>query len=366
MEQTDSKCLVKKIDHMEIATSDIAKLEKLFEGFGFWTTQIRDNAEGLSKLMEQGHTKLLLTEGKAGSFAQSYSANHGDGVCRLAFTVADTVDAYKTAIERGAEGIEDPKVEKAKFEGADIELSTASIKSFGDVRATFMKREAGDVDAGLNTRPFAPGFTITDAASKGNSNSAGLLSVDHLTNNVEMGMMDHWSEFYSRVYGFVETRYFDIRAQKTGLHSKVMQTPSGSVKIPINEATEEKSQIQEFIVEHKGAGVQHIAMTTKDIIKSVRDLRERGFKFLEVPDTYYEEVKKRIPQIEEDINELQELKILVDGDESGYLDQISTENQIGPLFFELIQRKGNQGFGEGNFKALFEAIERDQERRGVL
>jgi len=116
MEQTDSKCLVKKIDHMEIATSDIAKLEKLFEGFGFWTTQIRDNAEGLSKLMEQGHTKLLLTEGKAGSFAQSYSANHGDGVCRLAFTVADTVDAYKTAIERGAEGIEDPKVEKANNE----------------------------------------------------------------------------------------------------------------------------------------------------------------------------------------------------------------------------------------------------------
>ena len=367
MENLDKKCLVKKIDHMEVATSDMNSLVKLFEGFGFWTTQIREDATGLSKLMEQGHTKLLLTQGADGSFASEYTQGHGDGVCRLAFTVDEVSSAFKTALERGAETIEEPLVQKAAWEGTQVSMETASIKSFGDVRATFMKREVeGEADSALNTKPFAPGFVLSSEAKAGNPNSAGLLSVDHLTNNVEMGKMDHWAEFYSKVYGFVETRFFDIRAQKTGLLSKVMQTPSGSIKIPINEATEEKSQIQEFIVEHKGAGVQHIALTTRDIVQSVRQLRERGFQFLDVPDTYYEEVINRIPNIEEDIEVLKDLKILVDGDETGYLLQIFTKNQIGPLFFEIIQRKGNMGFGEGNFKALFEAIERDQERRGVL
>ncbi len=369
MENSDQKCLVNKIDHLEVATSDISQLEKLFEGFGYHTSQTKKDQSGLYKLMEQGHSRLLLTQGATGSFAHDYTRKHGDGVCRIAFTVNEVQDAYKIALERGAEGIEAPSVKSAKWEDDKFQLDLASIKSFGDVRATFLKRTtdvSNKATSNISSRAFAPGFELNPSAKAGNKHDAGLLSVDHLTNNVEMGKMDHWADFYSRVYGFVETRYFDIRAQKTGLHSKVMQTPSGSVKIPINEATEEKSQIQEFINQHKGAGVQHIALTTKDIVKSVKELRERGFKFLDVPDTYYDEVKKRVPNIEEDLSVLKDLKILVDGDESGYLLQIFTENQIGPLFFEIIQRKGNKGFGEGNFKALFEAIERDQERRGVL
>lgn len=368
MENTsDKQCLVQKIDHMEVATKDLDALTQLFQNFGFFVSQVRENDVGTSRLMEQGHTKLLLTQGAPGSFQHSYSETHGDGVCRLAFTVKDVASAFQTAQDRGAEKIEDYTEEKGEWAGQSVGIQRASIKSFGDVRATFMSRTVeGDATGSLNSKAFAPGFVPSPDLAAGNTHDAGLVSVDHLTNNVEMGKMDHWAEFYSKVYGFIETRYFDIRAQKTGLHSKVMQTPSGSVKIPINEATEEKSQIQEFIVQHNGAGVQHIAMTTRDIVAAVRELKGRGFKFLDVPDTYYDAVPERVPQLEENLDELRELKILVDGSKDGYLLQIFTENQIGPLFFEIIQRKGDKGFGEGNFKALFEAIERDQERRGVL
>lgn len=366
MEQ-DKKCLVNKIDHLEVATQNLPQLQKLFEGFGFYCTQVRENSEGLSKLLEQGHFKMLLTQGAPGSFAYEYSQKHGDGVCRISFAVNNSEEAFKEALARGANGIEKPWKKSENQKGTTLSIAQSSISSFGDVRATFLERQSDDKNfTDSNTKPFYLGFTLSSEASKPNPYDVGLKSCDHLTNNVEMGKLDYWADFYARIYGFIETRYFDIKASKTGLHSKVMQTPSGSVKIPINEATEEKSQIQEFIDQHKGAGVQHIALTTQDIVASVRSLRARGFKFLEVPDTYYDAVPTRIPQLTENLEVLKELKILVDGDETGYLLQIFTENQIGPLFFELIQRKGHKGFGEGNFKALFEAIERDQERRGVL
>jgi 4-hydroxyphenylpyruvate dioxygenase len=362
----DKKCLVNKIDHIEVATLNLSKLEKLFEGFGFYCTQLRENADGVSRLMEQGHVKILLTKGAAGSFAHSYAQKHGDGVCRLSFSVDNADEAFKKAVSRGAQPLEDYKSQSESQLGAQLRLAQASIASFGDVRATFVERHVEGHFAASHTKPFMPGFVLSSQSYNDNPNDVGLKSCDHLTNNVEMGKMDYWSDFYARIYGFIETRYFDIKASKTGLHSKVMQSPNGAVKIPINEATEEKSQIQEFIDQHKGAGVQHIALTTNDIVASVRELRKRGFQFLDVPDTYYEAIPSRIPQLEENLEDLKELKILVDGDETGYLLQIFTQNQIGPLFFELIQRKGHKGFGEGNFRALFEAIERDQERRGVL
>ncbi len=371
MQQTsaqDTSCLVNKLDHLEVATSQVEELQKLFEVFGFYCTQVREDASGLSKLLEQGHVKMLLTQGAPGSFAADYVAKHGDGVCRMVFAVNDSKFTFEETQRRGAKGVENLSEAQDTSWGAKLHVRSSAIASFGDVRAVFLERHVeGETQQKLFTKPFLPGFKPTPAASKENPNDAGMKSIDHLTNNVEMGMLDHWAEFYKKIYGFIETRYFDIKANKTGLNSKVMQTPSGSVKIPINQATEAKSQIQEFIDMHKGAGVQHIALTTTDIQASVRKLRERGVKFLEAPPaTYYEAVKSRVPNVKENIDDLQKLAVLVDGDETGYLLQIFTENQIGPLFFELIDRKGHKGFGEGKFSALFEAMERDQERRGVL
>ena len=192
--------------------------------------------------------------------------------------------------------------------------------------------------------------------------------IDHLTNNVPKGELDHWVNFYQKIYGFVETRYFDIKGQKTGLQSKVMQLADNSVIIPINEPDQGqgKSQIQEFLDQHKGAGVQHIALMSPDIISTVGELRERKISFLDVPDTYYEQLPQRPFELTEDLSTLNRLRILADGDPAGYLLQIFTQTQIGPLFFEFIQRKNHWGFGEGNFQALFDAIERDQMKRGYL
>jgi 4-hydroxyphenylpyruvate dioxygenase len=353
-------CLVNRFDHIEIATTDAAQLEKLFSVFGFATTQVRESDKGLEKLLVEGQNRILLNQGKPGTFAFDYARKHGDGVCSIAFHSTNAAETLKTACARGAKVAAELSVDEGLSGSQKVKVSKTAIQTFGDVRATFVERsaEAFNVNA-----PFGPGFkTILPQAPAG----IGLLSIDHLTNNVEMGQMERWAEFYQTVYGWVEARYFDIRAEKTGLISKVLQSPDGGCKIPINEATEEKSQVQEFIVQHKGAGVQHIAFLTADIRKAVSALAKSGVKFLSVPDTYYEAVPTRVKMLSEPIAELKQLQILADGDDKGYLLQIFTQNQIGPLFFEIIQRKGHNGFGEGNFKALFEAIERDQERRGVL
>jgi 4-hydroxyphenylpyruvate dioxygenase len=178
--------------------------------------------------------------------------------------------------------------------------------------------------------------------------------------------MQKWCDFYQDLFGFTERRYFDIRGQKTGLVSKVMRSPCGKITVPINEPTDAKSQIQEYLDEYHGSGIQHIALLTDDIVSTVDQLRRQGIEFLDVPDTYYEILPQRLPQITEDIERLKKLRILVDGDDKGYLLQIFTKNVIGPIFFEIIQRKGHDGFGEGNFQALFDAIERDQQARGYL
>ncbi|CSB15151.1 4-hydroxyphenylpyruvate dioxygenase [Vibrio cholerae] len=196
----------------------------------------------------------------------------------------------------------------------------------------------------------------------------GLYEIDHLTHNVKRGNMNLWAGFYERIGNFREIRYFDIEGKLTGLVSRAMTAPCGKIRIPINESSDDKSQIEEFIREYKGEGIQHIALSTEDIYHTVKTLRERGMDFMPTPDTYYDKVNQRVVGHQEDVQALRDLRILIDGApmKDGILLQIFTQTVIGPVFFEIIQRKGNQGFGEGNFKALFESIEEDQIRRGVL
>ena len=187
-----------------------------------------------------------------------------------------------------------------------------------------------------------------------------------MTNNVPKGELDKWAKFYEDVFNFREIRFFDIKGSATGLLSRAMRSPCGKITIPINEPTEDKSQIQEYLDEYKGSGIQHIALLTEDICSSVQNVKKQGVETLDVPDTYYEMLGDRVPNITEDFNTLKSLRLLADGDDEGYLLQIFSQNVIGPIFYEFIQRKNHWGFGEGNFQALFEAIERDQKRRGVL
>jgi 4-hydroxyphenylpyruvate dioxygenase len=201
----------------------------------------------------------------------------------------------------------------------------------------------------------------------GEDRSAGLTVIDHLTHNVRRGNMDKWSGFYERLFNFREIRYFDIEGRKTGLLSRAMTSPCGRIRIPINESQDDKSQIEEYLREYRGEGIQHIALATGDIYGTVDSLVRNGIEFQDTPDTYYEAVDARVEGHEESLAELQKRRILIDGSASdGILLQIFTRNVIGPIFFEIIQRKGNEGFGEGNFRALFESIELDQERRGVI
>ena len=197
----------------------------------------------------------------------------------------------------------------------------------------------------------------------------GLTYLDHLTHNVHRGQMAKWAEFYERIFNFREIRYFDIEGAQTGLFSKAMTSPCGKIRIPLNESQDEHSQIEEFLRDYRGEGIQHIALGTGDIYAAVETMRERGVKFQDTPDTYYEQLDARVPGHGENLQRLRADRILLDGaptEGQGLLLQIFTENMIGPIFFEMIQRKGNEGFGEGNFKALFESIEADQVRRGVL
>ncbi|MGB0454399.1 MAG: 4-hydroxyphenylpyruvate dioxygenase, partial [Bacteriovoracaceae bacterium] len=229
----------------------------------------------------------------------------------------------------------------------------------------------GDVVNEFIERPkslFRPGYTKVESDPEAKPLAQRVSRIDHITNNVPKGEMKKWVEFYKQIYGFKVTRYFDIKGLKTGLLSEVVQLENGNVIIPINEPdrSDSKSQIQEFIDRHNGPGVQHIALTTADITESVGDLQSRGVRFLDIPHTYYEAIPNRGFKVEEDLKLLEDRQLLVDGDAEGYLLQNFTDTYIGPLFFELIQRKKHNGFGEGNFQALFDAIEKDQEKRGYL
>ncbi len=321
-------------------------------------TGVRDRA---SYLLKQDKIRLVLTTplGPEGEIAE-HIHRHGDGVRDMAFWVDDARTAYAAAMERGATSAGEPRV----LSDADGEVVIAAIRTYGDTIHSIVERKHY---RGL----FLPGFVPMRSAYQ--AIGTGLKYVDHCVGNVELGKMNSWVEFYERVLGFTNILTFDdkqITTEYSALMSKVMSNGNGRIKFPINEPAQgkKKSQIEEYLDFYGGPGVQHVAIATDDIIRTVTDLKSRGVEFLRVPATYYETVLDRVGKIDEDIAPLGELGILVDRDDEGYLLQIFTKPvQDRPtLFYEIIQRKGAKSFGAGNFKALFEAIEREQELRGNL
>ncbi|HYY25451.1 MAG TPA: 4-hydroxyphenylpyruvate dioxygenase, partial [Candidatus Udaeobacter sp.] len=285
------------------------------------------------------------------SFAQAFARVHGPSVCAFAIRVKDAAYALKRAISLGA------KVYHGRV--GPMELNIPAIKGIGGSLIYLVDRYGGrsiyDVDF------------IASGNGLGQIEGAGLTHVDHLTHNVHKGRMDQWAEFYQRLFNFREIRYFNIRGQKTGLKSRALVSPCGKIRIPINEPSDEQSQVQEYLEAYHGEGIQHIALGARDIFTTVEKLRDRDVDFLDAPKGYYERLEQRFPSHGANREQLARNHILVDGDpSSGVLLQIFTKTMIGPIFFEIIQRKGNEGFGEGNFRALFESIEKDQMARGVV
>jgi 4-hydroxyphenylpyruvate dioxygenase len=322
-------------------------------------TGVRDRA---SYVLEQGEIRLVVTSAvREESDITKHHARHGDGVKDIALTVPDATEAYRQAVQRGARGVAEP----ARVEDEFGTIETAAIATYGDTIHTFVDRK--DYNG-----PYKPGYV--SVSSNGSSRTGvGLLNVDHIVGNVELGRMNHWVEYYERVFGMTEMISFtdeDISTEYSALMSKVMADGEGKIKFPINEPAEgkRKSQIEEYIEFYGGAGAQHIALASENIVLTVEALKERGMLFLDTPDAYYEDVGDRIGDIDEDWADLRRHKILADRDDDGYLLQIFTKTvQDRPtMFFEVIERHGARGFGDGNFKALFEAIEREQALRGNL
>ena len=335
-------------EFVEYTGPDPQALAALFERMGF-VAAARHRSKNVT-LYKQGEVNFILNA-EPESFAQAFARLHGPSVCAIAFRVADAAKAYERAISLGAKPVHG-KV-------GPMELNIPAIEGIGGsliyLVDRYGERTIYDVD-------FIP---LADTAAPG----VGLTGIDHLTHNVHRGRMQLWAEFYERLFNFREIRYFDIEGRLTGLRSKAMTSPDGHIRIPINESADDKSQIAEYLEAYHGEGIQHIALATQNIYASVEALRQRAISFMSVPDTYYEAVDARVPGHSEDLARLELDRILIDGAPragQGLLLQIFTETVIGPIFFEIIQRKGNEGFGEGNFRALFESIERDQIRRGVL
>ncbi|MDF2154668.1 4-hydroxyphenylpyruvate dioxygenase [Vibrio sp. CAU 1672] len=329
----------------------IAQLKALFVSLGF--AEVAKHRSKEAWLYRQGDVNFIVNA-QPYSQAEAFAKVHGPSVCGMAFRVKDASVALAYALENGAG--------QYQTEIGPMELSIPAIYGIGDSLLYFVDRygKQSIYDVDFNFYP--------DAQTRLDEASVGLYEIDHLTHNVKQGNMDVWAGFYERIGNFREIRYFDIEGKLTGLVSRAMTAPCGKIRIPINESSDDKSQIEEFIREYNGEGIQHIALTTDDIYTTVQTLRDRGMEFMPTPDTYYEKVDSRVEGHSEDLEKLRELRILIDGApmKDGILLQIFTQTVIGPVFFEIIQRKGNEGFGEGNFKALFESIEEDQIRRGVL
>lgn len=341
----DNPIGLKGIEFVEFAGPDPGMLERLFLAFGF-SKRLRHRDEAVDTFHQ--NDILFLVNREPGSFAAAFSAQHGPSICSMGWQVEDAKAALAEAVRRGARAYDGP----TPFSGVP------AIYGIGDSLIHFIERGRGEAPAYLGR--FAPHPEPVEVSEK------GFLRIDHLTNNVEKGTMQRWSDFYKNVFGFTEVRYFDIRGVKTGLTSYALRDPSGNFCIPINEGSETKSQIEEYLREYRGPGVQHLAFLTADLLDSLDRLRGSGIQTLDIDDAYYAEVFDRVPGVTEDRARIRDHQVLVDGDEHGYLLQIFTKNVIGPIFIEMIQRKRHQGFGEGNFQALFRSIERDQEKRGVL
>jgi 4-hydroxyphenylpyruvate dioxygenase len=276
---------------------------------------------------------------------------HGPSVCAFAIRVKDAAYSIRQATARGAKA----------YHGrvGPMELNIPAIRGIGGSLIYL-------VDRYLDKSIYDVDF-VSSIPSPWQVAGAGLTHIDHLTHNAHKGRMDQWVEFYRRLFNFREIRYFNIRGQKTGLHSRALVSPCGKIRIPINEPVDRQSQVQEYLAAYHGEGIQHIALASRDIYTSIEDLKHRGVEFLDTPQGYYDRLEERIPAHGEDLERLARNRILIDGGaDSGLLLQIFSKTVIGPIFFEIIQRKGNDGFGEGNFRALFETMEKDQIARGVL
>jgi 4-hydroxyphenylpyruvate dioxygenase len=334
-------------EFVEYTAPDPELLRSLFERLGF-PVVARHRRKNVT-LHRQGDVNFIINA-EPGSFGQQFAAAHGPSACAMAFRVRDAAAAWRRALDLGAE----PGPDTA----GPMELNIPSIRGIGGSLIYLVDRYGDHTIYDVDFVPVAPPAGVRPA---------GLTVIDHLTHNVHRGNMDLWSGFYERLFNFREIRYFDIEGRKTGLFSRALTSPCGKIRIPINESQDDKSQIEEYLREYRGEGIQHIALATDDIYSAVDALRANGVSFQDTPDTYYEGVDARVSGHREPLAELRRRRILIDGSASdGILLQIFTQNVIGPIFFEIIQRKGNEGFGEGNFKALFESIELDQERRGVI
>ena len=336
-------------EFVEYTGPDPQALGTLFERMGF-VAAARHRSKNVT-LYKQGDVNFVLNA-ESESFAQAFARLHGPSVCAIAFRVKDAAYAYERAISLGAKPVHG-KV-------GPMELNIPAIEGIGGSLIYLVDRYGEHTIYDVDFHPLT---------SERHLPGVGLTGIDHLTHNVHRGRMAQWAEFYERLFNFREIRYFDIEGKFTGLHSKAMTSPDGKIRIPINESTDDKSQIAEYLQAYHGEGIQHIALASGEIYRTVEALRERGVGFMSVPESYYEAVDTRLPGHGEDLARLQRDRILIDGAPAqgqGLLLQIFTDTVIGPIFFEIIQRKGNEGFGEGNFRALFESIERDQIRRGVL
>jgi 4-hydroxyphenylpyruvate dioxygenase len=339
-------------EFVEFTSDDPQALAALFDSMGFSAVS-RHRSKNVLRY-KQGDINFILNMEPRGQPAE-FRGVHGPSINAMAFRVHDAAKAFRLALERGAKEV--------KGSIGPMELNIPAIEGIGGTLLYLVDRYGAsaiyDVD-------FVP---IPGAAEQERPKSAGLTYIDHLTHNVRRGNMQTWAEFYERIFNFRQIRYFDIEGKVTGLFSKAMTSPDGKIRIPLNESQDDKSQIEEFLRDYKGEGIQHIALGTANIYSTVDRMRVNGVKFQDTPETYYDGVEARVPGHEEKLQELRDRRILIDGAPTqgqGVLLQIFTQNVVGPCFFEIIQRKGNEGFGEGNFKALFESLELDQIRRGVV
>jgi 4-hydroxyphenylpyruvate dioxygenase len=359
------------IDHVELWVGNAAQASYYFQrAFNFAEVAFRGLETGdrdrVSHVLQQGEIRLVLTGALCSdSEVAREQAKHGDGVKVIALSVPNVDDAYREATERGATGLAEPY----EITDAHGRARIADIAAYGDTIHRF-------VDRSEYAGPFLPGFAGAESAGSGVGAAASeelLLGIDHIVGNVELGAMNDWVSYYERVFGMTEMIHFSdeaISTEYSALMSKVVTNGDGRVKFPINEPAEgrRKSQIDEYLEFYEGPGAQHIALTTDDIVRTVDELGRRGIQFLRTPDSYYDDVPERVGEIGESLEDLRRLGILVDRDDEGYLLQVFTAplGDRPTIFFEIIERHGARGFGEGNFKALFEAIERAQERRGNL
>lgn len=333
---------------VEFTSPEPAAMKALFEQLGFVAASTHPT-KAVTRY-KQGRINLLVNDEATGQVAE-FRAAHGPSANGMAFGVENVEAAYAEALKRGAVAADASKT--VLGDGARV------LEGIGGSMLYLVEGP----DAVFASWTPVPGAAEAEAA-----NNVGLDLLDHLTHNVKRGQMRTWSTFYRDVFGFEEQKYFDIKGQATGLFSQAMIAPDKAIRIPLNESQDDQSQIEEFIRQYNGEGIQHLALTTPDIYETVEKLRARGVKLQDTIETYYELVDKRVPGHGEDTERLRKNRILLDGNvgEEGLLLQIFTENLFGPIFFEIIQRKGNEGFGNGNFQALFESIELDQIRRGVI